>query len=1787
MKKLFNKNNGMIAFMLVLAIAFLPIPGMIADSRATVTTPPDPVQYESYPPFLSASVPPLVMLVMGRNHKLYYEAYNDASDLNEDGVLDITYKPDEIDYYGYFDSFKYYAYNSSASPARFDPVGVTADKKAPSGNYWSGDFLNYLTMSRMDAMRKVLYGGYRVTDEDASGITVLERAYIPQDAHTWGKEYESVLRDGYDIRDYTPLDLPASGTRHLFASTSLTDPSNSSYAPLLRVLPDNSHRIWEWVAKEGPVADDSLEEIAGSWDIVPSSVSNGISNMTRTTYRHSGSHPDNHTQFDTFVATYAVPDNFNGSGPASTIDGSGNPYGVADNYLTIFEGTLNIPVDGTYTFAVDGDDAVEFIIDGGDGVFDGVDDTVVAGFYGGHARCDCNDHNGSIALTSGAHLFQFRHEDGGGGDYYYLRWNLSNSGSTITDYEVRVKVADAAVGVEANARQYPDGNYKPIGILQRYGESEKMYFGLLTGSYTKNTSGGVLRKAVGNINDEIVPNTGQFTPLNGIIRTIDTLRVVDYNYGSNSHNSNCGWIATRPIHEGECRMWGNPVGEMMYETLRYFSGAGSPTSDFTYSHANDNHGGTALALPKPGWSDPYDTYEHCAKPFMLVLSDINPTFDSDMLPGSYFGSMAAEVIGPSGNPALDVEAISDAIFANELSAGDVYIGQQAATYDGACTAKAMDGFGDIRGLCPEEPTKQGSYYAAAVSAYGWANDIHATAAETQRVRTYAVGLASPLPKIEIDIKGSIISLVPFGKSVANYGISPAADSFQPTNTIVDFFVQELGDFYGKFRINYEDVEQGADHDMDAIVIYEYQIVDAAGDPVDASNPEDADGVEVTLTSEYASGGIIQHLGYIVSGSTADGPYLVVRDEDTLEGDESGDVGNYYLNTPDPAYTASGHPGLPLTDSRIFRPSGAGTTSAKLLTNPLWYAAKWGAFEDENSNGIPDLTSEWDKDGDGSPDTYYYVVNPLKLEEQLNKSFASIGNQSASGTTASVLATNSEGEGYMLQAYFKPEVTLNNAEKVKWLGYMQSLWMDPFGNMREDSNGDKKLDLYNGSSGTSAGGADRIITFYYDEDAGKTKVRVYKNHHHYSEENGLNSDCTLDSACPDLENASNYDEINLEEITPIFEAGKKLWARSADSRTIFTSIDGTKTDFTTSKLSTLKPYLGVRDDTAWTYLDTDPTSPDQTSRASNLIEYIRGKDSAELPGNPNTRNRTFNPDTMSRTVDARVWKLGDIVNSTPTAISLPPNNIHIIYGDRSFQTYYENNLDRETVVYVGANDGMLHAFTSGISKGGEFDPPSDSTLTIGDELWAYIPGALLPHLKFLANPEYGHSYYVDLKPKIFDARIGDTSDANQGWRTLMLVGLNLGGREIGVEDDFGDGIETRVFNPTLSCLDITDPANPVLMWERSYPHLGMTTSFPGIVKVGGTRTESGGKYTWDAGNWYAAVGSGPTDYNGTSNQNAHIFIIDLKTGDIATSFDTQQANALMNSPVSYDKNLTFNVDGIYFGSMAGPASSQTGKVFKVNTRSGSSDVPDANPKNWTLSSIFDSPKPISAPVSLSRDKMDRLLVFFGTGRYGENNTFKADATQQYLFGIKDPYFNPDSSGYGDNAGSVELGIGDLFNASSVQVFDDLTVSGGGASNWGELIDKAREKEGWYRTLIMDGTNPSERSLSKPIILGGIAFFAGFLPDEDVCSFGGETSYYGLYYETGTGYCRHIFSDDPTNEVEIKITEKGSPSPSLGAHIGREKGLTMIVQQGTGEAKSISVPTTALPIKSHISGWRDLE
>lgn len=1844
--------------------------------------------YQAIPPFISSGASPLVMLVMGRNHKLYYEAYNDASDLNDDGILDIRYSPATIDYYGYFDSNKCYTYANQL----FSPKSVTTDKTCSGTGEWSGDFLNYLTMSRMDTLRKVLYGGYRYKDGKANEDTILERVFIPQDGHSWGKEYASIEVDGYDIADYTPFTAPAagSGLRHLFASTTLTSSTNP---PVLRYALNNTHRIWEWVAKEGPVADNSIETPGGN---------------------HPG-HPENHAEFEALVSTFAnstyrqTPPLI----PAGTtnINGGGD-YG--DNYLAIFTGTLNVATEGDYSIAVDGDDAVEVIIDGGTA------NEQIIGYYKGHPACYCNDHNKSIFLSAGEHTLEFRMEEASGGDRWYLSWKGPDSGSswekipandtagisdltfntysllapasTIVDLVVRVKVCDSSVGLESNCTQYPDGNYKPTGLLQRHGETDRMYFGLMTGSYANNTSGGVLRKQVGSITDEIYTTTnGRFkSDAKGIIHTINSMRIYGWNYGTTSYSDNCGWITNGPMKGGQCVDWGNPVGEMMYETLRYFAGKGSGTSSYLYSESGSADAKLGLGLAS--WSDPYDAddgFPHCSKPFMLILSDINPTFDSDELPGVYsgFGTGLTNDLPGTG---FDAEAEADAIFAAETISGNKYIGQSGSIFDGACTEKEITSFGDIRGLCPEEPTKGGSYYAAAVAKYGHLTDLQPNVEGKQNVSTYAVGLASPLPRIDLTVGDTEITLVPFGKTVgATHSTNPTKVwKYWPTNTIVDFFVEDLGPTSGIFRINYEDVEQGADHDMDNIVVYTYQLVGDSG--ANVTDPADATAVDITLETTYASGNYIQHAGYIISGTTTDGTYLEVTDHDTPANKDL----LVFLDTPpntlpitsaddvNPPRDKSGNTHnvalgvLPKKTTRRFSPDQNSTGAAQLLENPLWYAAKWGSFDDIDNDGTPKNTDEsnkeWDKDGDGIPDTYFYVTNPLRLEQQLNKSFASILNQASSGTSVSVISNGQGGEGAIYQSIFYPSKTDNDGNTVNWAGQIHGFLIDAYGNMREDTNGNKKLDLVDDYIIIS--NEDGTTRRYADTD-GDQKIDLTAG--------------DTDEGSVDLDTIKylwvTTDWLNDSNLNTIEQ--RNVYISNETNRHIFTWVDGNSSGVVDS--GEIKDFVwpssapSVDDlddmDELYPYLTLYPSFWDTPAAISSLssadfdtflveqterqINFIRGKDYLDNAGNPvpltDGTNDIVGTEMRSRLYNGGTWRLGDITYSTPTLAGRPAENLHLIYRDLSYVPFIAKYWNRRQVLYTGANDGMVHAFNAGF-----YDPTSKGFYTdysaatysnstgpaLGAELWAYVPFNLLPHLYWLTETSYDekkHVYYVDLKPRIFDAKIfteeeqcSDIYDAGcihpSGWGTVMVIGMRLGGGSIIADTKKGDRStkpdgDEPIMKSAFMIFDITNPeAPPKLLAELTMPRMGFSTCYPTVVAMkdgnhnGIFEDYNEGAPESGENRWFLAFGSGPADANGDPGQidpltgvyddtilhqvkslqpgqfymldlvklasNNELYTLDdkgkLTAGlNIYTSFDE---NTFVSDPTTVDFDLNYNAEAVYFGTISGYKDNWGGKLRRI-VIDGFND-----PSKWHADNIMlDAEQPISASPTISQDDDGRNWVFFGTGRFF-TSVDKLDINQQSYYGLKEPL---DSTTEKRDWSSPSPA--DLLDVTAIDVYTDRSIVaanvaadaydvGGTEKTWEDLTATIASKDGWQLDF-----DTGERNISQASLLRGALTFTTFTPNEDICSAEGSSDLWALFYKTGTAYPTSILGttiesiggvDKEKSEPKIHLGAGMASSPSI--HAGRGGKVTAIVG-GSGGSDGGRPGGVSIDIESPLSNQTGMQ
>lgn len=264
-----------------------------------------------------------------------------------------------------------------------------------------------------------------------------------------------------------------------------------------------------------------------------------------------------------------------------------------------------------------------------------------------------------------------------------------------------------------------------------------------------------------------------------------------------------------------------------------------------------------------------------------------------------------------------------------------------------------------------------------------------------------------------------------------------------------------------------------------------------------------------------------------------------------------------------------------------------------------------------------------------------------------------------------------------------------------------------------------------------------------------------------------------------------------------------------------------------------PALGP-DSTAWTtrkiYLGSTPfkwenlTTAQKTPLVSQaIVNYLQGDSSKEQRNGGAFRDRF-------------TTVLGDIVHSQPVLVGRPSASLYngkTFSGATAYSSFANTQSTRQPILYVGANDGMLHSFNA----------------NTGAEIYAYIPKTLLPELKKLADPNYQHQYFVDGELTVADAYFGGS------WKTILVGTLGAGGKAV-------------------FALDITNPNLVQFLWEKNstdIPALGNNLSKPLIAQVAD-------------GQWKAIIGNGP---NSTGDK-AQMLMFDLATGSV-TAVDTNEGN----------------------------------------------------------------------------------------------------------------------------------------------------------------------------------------------------------------------------------------------------------------------------------------------------------
>ena len=596
-----------------------------------------PIVIPTAPLYVGASVQPLVMLDITKDQNLYKKAYDDYSDLDGDGWAETTYDH-TIDYYGYFDSYKCYSY--STTNGYFSPVAapsVDANDKfikpTTCSGQWHGNFLNWVAMSRMDTVRKLLYGGYRSTDTGT--LTVLERAYIPTDAHAWAKYYNPDIAKALDVwpghqatldaryptidklTPFNPPTTPAAissssavflgGTPGIKTFNVGSDKSKFSHGDQVRieVSADPTKFMIGVVSCVDGAGVNMFNGLASNANSCSSDqIRVVVESSVGGTNSYSSWKIFNYTQTGISICN-ATPGGSSGKSQASTsaplmrvAQGNFSLWAANERWQCYWREDSRSPGEDTGTLG---------------GTMTNGNRAALSGIWAGALGPN------KTAVADGKVA-------NGLGNY---------------DYNVRVKACDSTMVGDEKCAKYPSANLKPIGLLQFYGESGQLKFGLMTGSYQKNKSGGVLRKNISNISDEINTTTdGTFkTTLPGtgsIIASLGRMRVFDYDYADGTYGGSCSFGKTQ-FSEGNCRSWGNPMSEIYLESLRYLAGK---TPNPSFDVVSDD-----LFPPRPTWSDPLTTQNYCAPLNVLMFNSASSTNEND----GQFGS--ASDLGITGDTA--------------------------------------------------------------------------------------------------------------------------------------------------------------------------------------------------------------------------------------------------------------------------------------------------------------------------------------------------------------------------------------------------------------------------------------------------------------------------------------------------------------------------------------------------------------------------------------------------------------------------------------------------------------------------------------------------------------------------------------------------------------------------------------------------------------------------------------------------------------------------------------------------------------------------------------------------------------------------------------------------------------------------------------------------------------------------------------------------------------------------------------------------------------------------------
>jgi len=523
------------------------------------------------------------------------------------------------------------------------------------------------------------------------------------------------------------------------------------------------------------------------------------------------------------------------------------------------------------------------------------------------------------------------------------------------------------------------------------------------------------------------------------------------------------------------------------------------------------------------------------------------------------------------------------------------------------------------------------------------------------------------------------------------------------------------------------------------------------------------------------------------------------------------------------------------------------------------------------------------------------------------------------------------------------------------------------------------------------------------------------------------------------------------------------------------------------------------------------SPTQQAllNGNTLVDFLRGQTGFEDRASNIANNRIYR---------YREAVMGDAVESQPAYLSKPPYS----YTDTGYATFAAAQAGRQQVVFLGANDGMLHAFDA----------------VSGQELWAYVPTVVIPNLWKLADKNYStlHTYYVNGGTTVSDAKFSDGS-----WHTILIGSLRGGGRG-------------------YFALEVTDPANPSLLWEFTPDNdndIGYSFS-DAIV----TKRPTDGK-------WVALVTSG---YNNVSpgDGKGYLFVLDAQTGTVLSKLGTGVGNTVTPSGLGRisawaDNATTDNTaTWIYGGDLQGNLwrfDMTTGNILRFAI----------------LKDTSGQVQPITTRPELGSINGKRI-VYVATGKYLEVADLTTTQTQT-IYAIKD-----------DNA-TVTLNSPRLFTSGSDKMVEQVFTNAGAVRT---IPDASCSKvnfstdRGFYLELPDkdSATNASERANVNPQLQFGTLLVPTTVPGSGVCNPGGYGWLNYVDYKSGCEISGASSASVKTNSPIVGINVVVLPPKPGVPTSDRIKVSTVTADNPTPQVMPIAPAPDAGLFKAKRAIWREM-